>query len=144
MASYLCVVILNQYQGMKKQTLLLLSLLVLSITVLASPTGRTKGEKINFPLKQESDNKSIGRPRSAEQPLFNACLDTELFTLFISSAYDVNEVTACVENLSTGEYEVYSFDSSETAMLPISCSAGEWQVTLTLESGAEYVGEFQI
>lgn len=128
---------------MKKQSLLLLSLL-LSTTVLGFPQEQQKGEKIIFPLKQETDKASVGRPRAPELTLFNACLDTDLCALFISSAYDVNEVAACVENLSTGEYEIFSFDSSETAMLPINCSAGEWQVTLTLESGAEYVGEFQI
>lgn len=129
---------------MRRVSHFVVATIMVTMTTLASSAGKTMEETVNVTIQKTKKTGLVGRPRSAEQPLFNACLDTELFTLFISSAYDVNEVTACVENLSTGEYEVYSFDSSETAMLPISCSAGEWQVTLTLESGAEYVGEFQI
>ena len=128
---------------MKKLYFLFLAV-ALSATALASPTGNKMGEQRDVLIMSKKQSVNQGRPRAPELTLFNACLDTDLCALFISSAYDVNEVTACVENLSTGVYSVYSFDSSETAMLPISCTAGEWQLTLTLESGAEYVGEFQI
>lgn len=93
-----------------------MAIIMITMTTLASSTGKTMGETFNVPLQRKQSSKPAGRPRAPELILFTACMDTDLGALFISSEYDVNEVMACVENLSTGEYAVYSFDSSETAM----------------------------
>ena len=74
--------------------------------------------------------------------LFSAYYDTDLNILSVSALYNVGEVNVVIENLTTGEYAEYSFDSSQPEYFPISGNTGFWRITLMLENGALYYGEF--
>lgn len=123
---------------MKKPLVLVTTSLMLVITALASPTGKEIGEQLDVQITPREEQ--IGRPRSS--PIFTASLDTDLCILTVSSLYNVGDVSAVIENLTTGESAEYIFASSSPAFLPISGNSGYWRITLTLESGAEYVGFF--
>lgn len=124
-----------------RKPLLVIACLMLAITALSSPIGKTMGEVINIPI-QNPDDQPGGQPRS--QPLFSASLDSDLNILSISSIYNVGEVNVVIENLTTGEYVEDSFNSSISALFPISGNSGLWTITLSLESGEEYHGIFEI
>ena len=74
---------------------------------------------------------SMGRPRVPRRsPSFQIYYDPGLNAVLVSSTSDVGLVNAVIENLSTGSYYTYSFDSSELAVLPISGEAGVWRILL--------------
>ena len=129
---------------MKKVLLLFVANIVLAITALASPTGETMGETVVVSISKQTEDQPGGRPHAPARSLFYGALDTDFDVLFVNSIYDVGEVPVSVENQSTGEYYEYLFDSSEMAILPISCTEGFWRITLTLDTDVVYVGEFEI
>lgn len=131
-------------QGMKKNVLLFVASIILATTTLASPAGKTKGEQIDVLFTTKNQKAEQTRPKAPAFRLFSAVVDTDSNAVFVSSRYDVGEVSATIENLSSGDCEQYTFDSTETAILPFSCSAGFWQIILILDNGVEYVGEFQL
>ncbi len=79
---------------------------------------------------------SMGRPRVPRRsPSFQIYYDPGLNAVLVSSTSDVGLVNAVIENLSTGSFYTYSFDSSELAVLPISGEAGVWRILLRNSSG---------
>lgn len=120
--------------------------IIVAATALASPTGTRMGDQVIVPMSEadKSNGETTSRPRAPALRLFSAFVDTDSDALFVSSRYDVGEVSATIENISTGEFYSYTFDSADTALLPIACTNGLWSVRLTLEGGAEFVGEFQL
>ena len=126
-----------------KKTLLfwLMVSLALPTSVLASTTRGNMGDPINVPI-QKHEEEPDDCPRSL--PLFSVVLDTDLNYLSISTLYNVGYVDAVIENLTTGEYAEYSFDSSSTAYFPISGNAGSWRITLTLLDNEVYIGEVEL
>ena len=79
---------------------------------------------------------SMGRPRASRRsPSFQIYYDPGLNAVLVSSTSDVGPVHAVIENLSTGSFYTYSFDSSELAVLPISGEAGVWRILLRNSSG---------
>lgn len=129
---------------MKKTFIVLMANMLLAIAPQTSLFGKTMGEVIPVPIRKEDTHNNIGRPHAPELPLFNSCLNTDSSSLIIYSAYDVDEVSAVIENLTTGELYEYSFDSSDVAVLPISGSEGLWYITLSLIDGTDYIGEFEL
>ena len=127
-------------RGMRKP-LLIIACLMLAITALSSPIGKTMGEVLNIPIQNPEDQPG-GRPRSL--PIFSASLDVDLNILSISSIYNVGEVDVVIENLTTGEYVEDSFISSAGALIPISGNAGLWTITLIMECGDYFWGEFEL
>ena len=127
-------------RGMRKP-LLFIACLMLAITALSSPIGKTMGEVLNIPIQNPEDQPG-GRPRTL--PIFSASLDVDLNILSISSIYNVGEVDVVIENLSTGESAEFYFNSAVPTFFPISGNAGNWRITLTLGNGEEYIGEFVI
>ena len=126
-----------------KNTLLFAGVIVgllMPMTILASSNGGRIGDPINVPIQVQADEEPNGRPRT--QSLFTASLDTDLNILSVSALYNVGEVNVVIENLTTGEYAEYSFDSALPEDYPISGNAGFWRITLMLENGALYYGEF--
>ena len=123
---------------MKKPFALVTTSLMLVITALASPIGKEMGEQLDVQITPREEQ--LGRPRTT--PIFTAYLDTDLDILSISALYNVGDVSAVIENLTTRESSEYVFASSSTALLPISGDSGYWRITLSLESGEDYYGVF--
>lgn len=124
-----------------RKPILVLACLTLAITALSSPIGKTMGDVIDIPF-QNPEEQPGGRPRTS--PLFSASLDTGQNTLTVSALYNVGYVDIVIENLTTGESAESSFYSAVPAFFPISGNSGSWRITLTLDSGVVYVGEFVI
>ena len=131
-------------QGMKKNVLLFVASIILATTTLASPAGKTKGEQIDVLFTTKNQKAEQTRPKAPALRLFSAVVDTDSNAVFVSSRYDVGEVSVTLENISTGDFYSYTFDSADTALLPINCASGFWTIMLILDSGAEYVGEFEL
>lgn len=125
---------------MNKTLLMVMTSLMLSVTALASPAGKTMGDLLDVPIHTRDGQVDQIRPRSV--PLFVAHLETELNELFVFPHHDVGFVDVVIENLFNGEYAEFSFDSSMAAFFPISGNAGFWRISLTLDSGDVYYGEF--
>lgn len=131
-------------QSMKKPLLFVAASLILTATTQAAPAGATKGDIVNVPLQTGNEEQPVQRPRVPALVPFSAVVDADLCIVFVSSVYDAGEITAVLENYSTGERGLYTFDASDTAVLPFSGDSGFWRITLTLEDGADYVGEFEL
>lgn len=59
--------------------------------------------------------------------------------------FDIGEVTVTVSNLSTSEYYCYLVDSQNgSAIIPLSCTTGLWQLSISIDSGICYTGVFLI
>lgn len=130
---------------MQKPFMMLMALIILTATAIPSLSGKQLREQQDVTIRRsESAEFNNGRPHAPARPLFCVRVDTDMSLLFVSTMYDVHEVSVCIENLSTGECGQYTFESTETAFLPFSCSPGFWQIRLILDNGAKYVGEFQI
>ena len=126
-----------------KQLILAIASLQLALAALGSPIGKTMGDVESFPIiRGTSEEGGDQRPRTPS--LFSAYLDTDLNLITIYTLYNVGYVDTVIENLTTGEYAEYSFNSSSPVLLPISGNAGYWHITRTLGSGEEYQGEFVI
>ena len=124
-----------------RKPILVIASLMLAITALASPIGKTMGDVIDIPILNPEDQPG-GRPRSV--PPFSASLDTSQNSLLVNALYNVGYVDVVIENLSTGESAEFYFNSAVPTFFPISGNAGNWRITLTLGNGEEYIGEFVI
>ena len=129
---------------MKKNILLFVASIVLVTTALASPAGKTMGEQIDVIITTKNQKAEQTRPKAPAYRPFDVCVDTDCGIICVIALRNLGDVSAIIENITTGEQYNYCFDSSNEAFLPLCCSAGFWQITLILGSGAEYVGEFQL
>ena len=125
---------------MKKPLSLVVAGIMLVMTTLASPIGKSNGEHLDIPILPGDGQEDTGRPRNLSP--FVASLDMDLNTLFISTIFYVGEVELTIDNLITGEHIEDSFDSAMNTFFPISGNAGIWTVLLTLQSGENFLGEF--
>lgn len=125
---------------MKKPLSLVVAGIMLVMTALASPIGKSNGEHLDIPILPGDGQEDTGRPRNLSP--FVASLDMDLNTLFISTIFYVGEVELTIDNLITGEHIEDSFDSAMNTFFPISGNAGIWTVLLTLQSGENFLGEF--
>ena len=55
-----------------------------------------------------------------------------------------SSVSIQIENNTTGETFAYTVGGTGTWILPISGSAGDWEITFTLDCGNVFVGEFTL
>lgn len=125
---------------MKKPLSLVVAGIMLVMTALASPIGKSNGEHLDIPILPGDGQEDTGRPRNLSP--FVGSLDMDLNTLFISTIFYVGEVELTIDNLITGEHIEDSFDSAMNTFFPISGNAGIWTVLLTLQSGENFLGEF--
>lgn len=127
---------------MNKSLTLVIAGIMLVMTALASPIGKTKGEHLDIPILPGDGQEDTGRPRNLSP--FVASLDVDFNTLSIYTLIYIGEVEVTIDNLTTGEHAEDSFDSAMTAFFPISGNAGIWHITLVLGNGVEYCGVFEL
>ena len=120
---------------MRKTLMLLLVGCVGILSGYANPFTGQDGKETTSQMGSIGDT-SMGRPRAPRRsPSFQIYYDPGLNAVLVSSTSDVGLVNAVIENLSTGSFYTYSFDSSELAVLPISGEAGVWRVLLYSNHG---------
>ena len=95
--------------------------------------GRTTAEQSGC-----GSNSFISRPRSKSRNpyAFQITVEPESATMVITTYEDVGQVYAIVEQCSSGTTEVFAFDSSETAFLPLNNNEEGCLVLLFSESGS--------
>lgn len=101
----------------------------------AHPFTSQDGKTTNSQMGSVGDATSV-RPRAPRpSPSFQICYEPGLNAVLVSSCADAGLVHAVIENLCTGTFYSYLFDSSELAVLPISGEAGVWRILLRNSSG---------
>lgn len=120
---------------MRKTLMLLLVGCVGILSGYANPFTGQDGKETTSQMGSIGDT-SMGRPRAPRRsPSFQIYYDPGMKAMIVSSISDVGPVHAVIENLSTGTFYSYLFDSSELAVLPISGEAGVWRILLRNSSG---------
>ena len=118
-------------------------LLVLAAALCTTPMRGDSSEKTKkvIPIKNVDGSELI-----RNLPVIQAFYLDAFSTIQTTVASDIGLVEISVTNLMTGESLWSTFDSGETSQifLPISGSAGYYQVEYITESGDVYVGEFLI
>lgn len=129
---------------MEKLLILFCASFLIVQTGSATPSSKTMEEQVDVQIQKSNQEVAKNRPHAPARRFFSAFLDTESSILFVNSLSDVGEVFAVIENIDAGEIFQYVFDSSKTASLPLSCTCGEWSITLILNGGGEYIGHFYL
>lgn len=119
---------------------------VFTTTNAATINSATFSEGSDVPIRSgDHDSGSNTRPRAPRRQMpFSICYVPSVHALVVTSSSDVNVVVAVIENLSTGAFYTYSFDSSEPAFLPINGESGLWRITLFLSRNDALTDYFQI
>ena len=99
---------------MKKLYFFFIASVFLAMTASASPMSSNMGDVKDVPIRREGTQEENDRPHAPALRLFSAFVDTDSNALFVSSRYDVGEVSATIENLSTGDFYSYTFDSADS------------------------------
>ena len=74
-----------------------------------------------------------------------AAYNASLSTIMVNFLFDLGYVSVEIENQTTGEYDQTVVNAQEGPMLfPISGTAGQWAITITLSVGSVYLGIFEI
>ena len=122
---------------MKRKTLLLMLPLLL-IGALQLPAMQ---DQIPVPIENIENGVPVSIPRNSNPPLVSCEYDSNLFLFSLTLENTRGTSIVLVSNLSTGEL-VSVFPTGEgTSYIPISGTSGLWRIYITLQDGAEYVGE---
>ena len=86
-----------------------------------------------------------GQPRSLVQAPIECQYNPYMNGICATFNQDLGELDVLVENLSTGEYLEGTVDSAEGyVVLPVSSTAGVYNISFVTASGVEYTGEFEL
>jgi len=86
-----------------------------------------------------------GQPRSLVQAPIECQYNPYMNGICTTFNQDLGELDVLVENLSTGEYLEGTVDSAEGyVVLPVSSTAGVYNISFVTASGVEYTGEFEL
>lgn len=86
-----------------------------------------------------------GQPRSLVQAPIECQYNPYMNGICTTFNQDLGELDVLVENLSTGEYLEGTVDSAEGyVVLPVSSTAGVYNISFVTEAGVEYTGEFEL
>ena len=86
-----------------------------------------------------------GQPRSLVQAPIECQYNPYMNGICATFNQDLGELDVLVENLSTGEYLEGTVDSAEGyVVLPVSGTAGLYNIAFVTETGVEYTGEFEL
>ena len=123
-----------------KKTLLLF-VFVLSIGVAARPVS--SADTLDIPVRVSKPGGHV--TRTPDLIPFSCVADTEMQMIGFSFQFDIGDVIIEIENLTTGDYSQTTIDSSiGGSVIPFSASSGSWRITISLESGVVYIGEFYV
>ena len=65
-------------------------------------------------------------------------------SIILNYRFDVGDVNVEIKNSFNGDYYTYNVDSSEGfSMLQIQGEEGFYEIVITLQSGAKYIGHFE-
>ena len=129
--------------SMKKALFLLLCLTIQG--TLAHTTPSLMSETVSIPLTPKTgthDNE--GRPRTINQNLVNASVDTEMGNVTVSVLIPIGNVDVFLINESNGTMLNYTFDSSQMAVLPLENPNGYWIISLTFDDNSCFYGSFYL
>ena len=119
---------------------------VFTTTNAAAINRATFSEGPDIPIQSgDHDSGANTRPRAPRrQTTFRVFYEPGFQALVVTSSSDVGVVVAVIENLSTGAFYTYSFDSSEAALLPVNGEPGLWRITLFVSRSNTFTEYFQL
>ena len=118
-----------------KQIILSLSLLLVGVGQLSAMQ-----DQIPIPIYTSEDEYIIIRTPDLIQ--INCVYDTDNNTLIFGIVNSTETLAVTIVNSGTNEAINTAFIGSGLFYVPTSGNAGNWRITLALESGAEYIGVF--
>ncbi len=125
-----------------KKLLLLLTALLMALSLPLGAATQSSSEVEPIIIKSQTPVGSPNYPRMPAAFRIEAWVDTttSCVAVFLNGAG--SSVSILIENNTTGEAFTYTVSGTGTWLLPISGSAGDWEITFTLDSGNVFVGEF--
>ena len=90
------------------------------------------------------DEHPSGIPKSPAAVSLQAYFDCTTSEIVVTAQNAGACINVCVENLVSGEQSLQAISGNGVSYIPISGNSGFWQITLYLDDGAVYVGEFTI
>lgn len=130
---------------MRKNVIILCCMVLIGLLTAPRPLFASRVSDDATPITIRKGNTLPGgAPRTPTVLPFSAYYDSVSESIVAVFLFDCGDSTVTIMNSSNGEVEAYSFRAVNSVYLPISGSAGLWQVTFTLASGEEYEGEFTI
>ena len=129
-----------------RKTLLLLLIGCIGITSGQASTSFLQDGKTATTQAGNIQETSSGRPRAPrrQQTLFSISYDSGLCALVVTPLADVGLVHALLENLTTGAVCIYSFNSSEPAVLPVIGEAGVWRIIVFYSNRFTFMSELNL
>ena len=134
---------------MKLNKFFLMSFLLLVVTCAATAMSFAESNPvhddppIDIIINGPGSENGLG-PRIPVLIPVSGCVDTVLGAAFFSFSSPCGTVTIEMENLNDGSLLETEVNGTGTVVIPFAFSSGFWTVTITLESGAEYTGYFEI
>lgn len=126
-----------------KQTFLVVTCLMLVVTTLASPTGKTNGDEVNIPIYQQ-DGPSSGRPRTPINNPFFAVLLRESGYVLLGVTTPCGIVSVQITSTVGDDYSTNFNTVIDSILLPISENPGYYTLLITTGDGIQFIGEFTI
>lgn len=128
---------------MKKFLLLVISILMFAPFMKAQTGG---GDPTEIIIVGEGGSGEGTPSHKASVPVpITAAYNASLSTIMVNFLFDLGYVSVEIENQTTGEYDQTVVNAQEGPMLfPISGTAGQWAITITLSVGSVYLGIFEI
>ena len=117
--------------------------LAAAIASAAVPTGGGE-EIVEIVFGQKLKSNEHPPHRAPVQIPISGYIDPAAGVVFLSFSSPCGTVEASFCNLSSSDSFNTTVNGSGSVMIPAILSAGSWRVTLSLSSGAEYIGEFEI
>lgn len=132
---------------MLKKLSLTLSIFLLSciVTPAQSNAMPCSGDSLIVLLPIPGENPGPNGPKSTSLVPITTYVNSSLSTIFFSFSHDLGEIEIDVLNTTTCGFVSEIIDSHFlSAILPITMGSGHYTITLSLPSGQQYLGEFDI
>ena len=127
-----------------KNLLLLLTALLMALSLPLGAATQSSSEVEPIIIKSQTP---VGSPNYPHMPAafrIEAWVDDAAPCVGVYLNAAGSSVSIHIENNTTGETFAYTVGGTGTWILPISGSAGDWEITFTLDSGDVFVGEFTL
>lgn len=128
---------------------IVLYMLTLCLSLMVSPNLRgqippSDTSQVPIPIIKEGDYHPSTGPKSPSLVKIQAYYDCATHEIVVTAQKAGICINVCVENHFSGEDFLQTIPGNGVSYIPISGSSGFWQLTLYLDDGAVYIGEFSL
>lgn len=128
---------------------IVLYMLTLCLALMVSPNLRgqippSDTSQVPIPIIKEGDYHPSTGPKSPSLVKIQAYYDCATHEIVVTAQNAGIYINVCVENLVSGDEFLQSISGTGVSFISISGTSGFWQITLYLDDGAVYIGNFSI